>query len=156
MIIQRLFSSKAQKTRLKKLRLSEGRDPFSEIEAEQKEFGKTKIVNKAAKKAWESANKDSSLGEKAIGQFRKTNSSGLTLTKHELKGQIGIPTRIHEGNRVAEINLSSGNPTNNSINAKGINEHLNKKISVNPKNIMKTIHNDPKKGEFTRVRWSLK
>lgn len=122
----------------------------------QKEFGKVKVANKAAKKAWEEVNKDTVLvGPQSIHQFRKINSSGITLTKHELKGGIGLPIRTHEGHRVAEINLRPNSATNHSVNAKGINQYLSKEIKYSPKSIMKTIHNDLQKGEFTRVRWRL-
>lgn len=123
---------------------------------EQKEFGKVKAANKAAKKAWEKLNQDTVLvGSPTVRQFRKINASGLTLTKHELKGNIGTPIRNHEGKRVAEINLRPDKPVNHSINTKGINEHLHRDISYSPKSIMRTFQNDPKKGEFTRVRWDL-
>ena len=128
---------------------------FSE-KPEQKEFGKVKAANRAAKKAWEELNKDTVLvGPQSVHQFRKINASGLTLTKHELKNGTGAPIRNHEGRQVVEINLRPDKPANHSINAKGINEHLSKNIAYSPKSIMKSIHNDPQKGEFTRMRWNL-
>lgn len=106
---------------------------------------------KAAKKAWENAGADSVLvGPQTVGQFRKINASGITLTKHELKGGIGAPTRIHNGRKVHEINLAPSSPTNQSINAKGIQ----KAIYGDTKGIMEMIHKDPKKGEYTRIRWN--
>lgn len=123
---------------------------------EQKEFGKVKAANKAAKKAWEKLNQHTVLvGPPTVHQFRKINASGLTLTKHELKGKIGAPIRNHEGKQVAEINLRPDKPVNHSINTKGINKYLRRDISYSPKSIMKTFKDDPKRGEFTRVRWDL-
>ena len=74
MIIQRLFSSKAQKARLKKLRLSEGRDPFSEMyEATDIAHKKDKGIKKTAEKTGKSyeflfkkAQEKTNLGEAAI------------------------------------------------------------------------------------------
>ena len=71
---QREFNSKAQKARLKKLRLSEGRDPFSEMyEATDIAHKKDKGIKKTAEKTGKSyeflfkkAQEKTDLGEAAI------------------------------------------------------------------------------------------
>lgn len=70
---QREFNSKAQKARLKKLRLSEGRDPFSEMyEATDIAYKKDKGIKKTAEKTGKSyeslfkkAQEKTDLGEAA-------------------------------------------------------------------------------------------
>lgn len=118
---------------------------------QQKEYtGATKLRNKALKKVWENKGADAVLlGPKTKGQFRKINASGSTLTKHELKGGIGVAIKNGE----KHIHLGPSSVTNHSINAKGIENALgyNKKEHMK---LSKKLHNDSEKGTNTHVWWN--
>ena len=109
-----------------------------------------KIPNKRKKQLFEEISKNRVLtGSPTKRQYRKITQSGVTPNKHALSTGVGGP--ITKSNDLL-LNFEPSIPTNHSINIKGINEHVN---FTSPKEIMKIIHNDPGKGNYTRFRVHL-